>query len=133
MAKIELTSMDDLLAQLSAIGERVATRAENKALREGAEVLRREVSTRAPQPPSARYATGKLAENIVKTGVKTSRGGIKYVEVGPSEDVFYGLFLEFGTSKMRAQPFIAPALEEKRSEIFDTMAGVLRKEIEKKR
>ncbi len=126
MAKIELEGMDELIKQINAIGERVATRAENKALREGAEILRQEISRRAPRK------TGKLAENIVKSGVKT-KDGVKHIEVGPSKEVFYGLYQEFGTTKMTARPFIAPALSEKRSEIFGTMAGVLREELAKKR
>ena len=126
MARVELTGMDELLKELYAIGEKVATRAENKALREGAEVLRQEISNRAPRK------TGKLAGNIVKSGIKT-KDGVKCIEIGPDKEVFYGLYHEFGTTKMRARPFIAPALEEKRSEIFDAMASVLREELEKRR
>ena len=126
MAKIDLTGMDELLKELYAIGEKVATRAENKALREGAEMLRQEISNRAPRK------TGKLAANIVKTGVKI-KNGVRYIEVGPGKNVFYGLYHELGTTKMPARPFIGPALEEKRSEVFSTMADVLRKEIEKRR
>jgi len=130
MAKVELTGMDELLKEIYAIGEKVATRAENKALREGAEILRVAISERAPR---SKLSKAHLADNIVKSGVKTSKAGIKRIEVGPGKGFFYGKFLELGTTKMSAKPFIGPALEEKRSEIFDAMAGVLREELAKKR
>lgn len=130
MAKIELTGMDELLKELNAIGERIATRAENKALREGAEILREEMGRRAPR---SKLSKEHLADNIVKSGVRTSKEGVKYVSVGPAKKFFYGLFLELGTSKMSAKPFMTPALSENRKEIFSRMAQVLREEIEKKR
>jgi len=130
VAKVELTGMDELLKELNAIGERIATRAENKALREGAEILREEMSRRAPR---SKLSKEHLADNIVKSNVKTSSTGIKHVSVGPAKKFFYGLFLEFGTTKMAARPFMGPALEEKRGEIFKRMAQVLREEIVKKR
>lgn len=127
MAKIELEGMDELIKQINAIGERVATRAENKALREGAEILRAAISKRAPR------RTDRLSKSIEKSNVKRSKEGVKYIEVGPNRSAFYGVFLEFGTSKMAARPFIGPALEEKQKEIFDAMGNVLREELAKKR
>ncbi len=127
MAKVELTGLDDLLKELNALSERIAARAENKALREGAEILRAAISKRAPR------RTGRLSKSIEKSNVKRSKEGVKYIEVGPNRSAFYGVFLEFGTSTIRAKPFMAPALEEKRDEIYGTMADVLREELTKKR
>jgi len=127
VAKVELTGLDDLLKELNALSERIAARAENKALREGAEILRAAISKRAPR------RTGRLLKSIEKSNVKRSKEGVKYIEVGPNRSAFYGVFLEFGTSKMAARPFIGPALEEKQKEIFDAMGNVLREELAKKR
>ena len=126
MAKVELTGMDELLRNLNAVAGRLADRSAGKALTKGAEVLRGEVGKNAPR---SRFNKKHLADNIVRSRMKTSKEGIKYIEVGPDKDFFYGKFLEFGTVKMSAQPFIGPALAEKRAEIFNTMARVLREEI----
>ncbi len=124
-SEFKVEGIEDLMARLNSLGERVATRTENKALREGADVLREEMSRRSPQD------TGSLAENIVKSRVKQAEIG-KYIEVGPDKKHFYGLFHEFGTTKMPARPFIGPALEEEGKAVMNVMAGVLRKELAKR-
>lgn len=52
--------------------------------------------------------TGRLRSSIVMR--KGRDGGGFYVEVGTS--VKYAPFVEFGTSKMRAQPFLTPAIAQ---------------------
>ena len=145
MAEIELQGMEELLARLDEIGSRVASRAQNKALREAGEVLRAETSRRAPRSASPRppskgqpWRTGRhAADNIAVSKVRTDKDGNRHVLVGlakgDTSPFFYLKFHEWGTSKMSARPFMGPALEEKRNEIFNTMADVLREEIEKKR
>lgn len=93
MAKIELEGMDELLKELYAIGERVAVRAENKALNQGAGILQAEMSRRAPR---SNLSKAHLADNIVKSGVRTSKEGVKHIVVGPAKGFFYGKFLELG-------------------------------------
>lgn len=130
MAKVELTGMEELLKELYEIGEKVATSAENKALQKGADILQKAVSEMAPR---SNLSKAHLADNIVKSGVRTSKEGVKHIVVGPDKKFFYGKFLELGTTKMSAKPFMGPALEEKRNEIYSAMADVLREEIEKRR
>ena len=60
--------------------------------------------------------TGRLRSSIVMRKGRDGRGF--YVEVGTS--VNYAPFVEFGTSKQRAQPFLLPAVAE--------AAGYLRSE-----
>ena len=62
---------------------------------------------------------------------------VKYLAVGRrgrivtryKDDPFYWRFLEFGTKHITARPFIAPALERKRTEAVKAMEAVLDKEI----
>lgn len=124
--EFKVEGIEDLMARINSLGESIATRTENKALREGAKVLQKGISKRAP------WDTGDLAENIVISGVKQSEAG-KYIEVGPDKKHFYGLFHEFGTVKMPAQPFMGPALEEEEKAVMNKIAGVLREELAKKR
>lgn len=93
MAKVELTGMEELLKELYEIGEKVATSAENKALQKGADILQKAVSEMAPR---SNLSKAHLADNIVKSGVRTSKEGVKYIVVGPAKGFFYGKFLELG-------------------------------------
>lgn len=52
--------------------------------------------------------TGRLRSSIVMTKGRDGTGF--YVEIGTN--VNYAAFVEFGTSRMRAQPFLIPAVAE---------------------
>lgn len=52
--------------------------------------------------------TGELASSIQSTSGRDNQG--PYADVGA--DVRYATYVEFGTSKMRPQPFLRPALEQ---------------------
>ena len=62
------------------------------------------------------------------------RHGKKYRKQGKrgnlSQDAWYWRFLEFGTRKMRAHPFMRPALEAKRREAVDAIKVRLSLQIE---
>ena len=47
------------------------------------------------------------------------------------DDPYYWRFPEFGTVKQRATPFLAPALEQGKTEAIDAMATRLQKELDK--
>jgi HK97 gp10 family phage protein len=49
----------------------------------------------------------------------------------PGGDTFYFRFLEFGTSKMAARPFIRPALSQNAQRATDVVVESLNKEIDK--
>lgn len=53
--------------------------------------------------------TGRLRSSIVTSGLQRDGQGA-YVEVGTN--VFYAGFVEFGTRRMAAQPYLRPALLE---------------------
>ena len=49
----------------------------------------------------------------------------------PGGDTFYWRFLEFGTSKMRARPFMRPAMLTKQQAAFDAVAAAVDTELTK--
>ena len=119
---IEVTGMDELLARLARTNTNVEAVRE-KALKKGAGIIRDEIEARTP------VRTGKLKDNIVIGEVK-GQGSKQYVEVGPSKGQgFYGKYIELGTVKMAAKPFIEPAFLAKRAEVKETMKGVIREAI----
>lgn len=125
MAEITLEGLDELVKNLQQIGEKTY-KAENEALRAGAEIVQVEAASKAPR---SKQIKPHLADNIVISKTKTGEGG-KYVEVGPTKgDIspfFYGKFLEWGTSKMPARPFMFPALIQSRDRSIAAMAEVIK-------
>ena len=53
--------------------------------------------------------TGNLRASISASPVESGEDGSFYVEVGPT--AAYGVFVELGTSRSPAQPFLFPAAE----------------------
>lgn len=103
MADMKVEGMDNLLAEIEKLGSK-GNRIENKALREAGNVVKTSIQNETPT------RTGKLKESIEVSRVKT-KGGIKQVEVGPGPDGYYGKFVEFGTVKMKADPFMSRGYE----------------------
>ena len=47
------------------------------------------------------------------------------------KDAFYGRFVEFGTAKMAARPFLRPALDNNKQAVIDAMKARLKQRIDK--
>lgn len=124
MADIELTGVDEILNKLQQIGTNIS-RLENKALKNAAEpVLEDAKVTNAFNDRSGRLRKGLKISNI------KNKEGMKYVLVGvdrsDNSKIFYGKFLEFGTSKISARPFLQPAYEKNKDNIQQTIAKTLK-------
>jgi HK97 gp10 family phage protein len=59
---------------------------------------------------------------------RDARVGRKYRDYG---DLFYWRFIEFGTSRQRARPFLRPALDENKDLVTDVMRARLEKGIDR--
>jgi HK97 gp10 family phage protein len=121
---ISLQGLDKLFERVQELGRRGA-RIEAEALKAGAEIIREEAAKRAPRSTADKQ---HMADNIQISGIKT-KNGHRYVQVGPTRgdhsQFFYAKFIEFGTSKMPARPFLGPAASEKEREVRDKIAEVL--------
>lgn len=113
MADMKLEGMGSLLAEIEKLGQ-AGSRIENKALREAGNVVKEAITKEVP------VRIGKLKQSISVSRVK-SKGGVKRVEVGPDKDGFYGKFIEFGTVKMKANPFMARGYETSKEEAMSTI------------
>lgn len=99
----EFEDRDGVLAKLEQLGNDInQDDVMLEALTEGADVVRPEVEAQAP------YRTGQLRGNIE---AEPDPQNMPSVRIGPTGAGFYGRFLEYGTSKMAAQPFVRPALD----------------------
>lgn len=124
MANIELTGVDEILNRLQQIGANLG-KLENKALKNAAEP----VLDDAKATNAFKNRNSKLRKGLKITNVK-KKDGMKYILVGvdrgDNSEVFYGKFIEFGTSKMPARPFLQPAYEKNKDNIKRTIAETLK-------
>lgn len=134
--RVEVEGMRQLREKLQALGNRAKT-VENQAIRAGAEVIRAGIAEYAPRSsfprlPSSKTQTWRTgehaADNIKLSGIK-QQGGAKFVAVGiqPNDNshYFYLKFIEYGTSKMSAQPFMQRAIDAKQLEALQQVKNVL--------
>ncbi|HCL4447466.1 MULTISPECIES: HK97-gp10 family putative phage morphogenesis protein [Clostridium] len=123
MASMELDGMDNLIRKIEDMGK-AGTRIENKALKKAGELIVEEAKNNVP------FRKGKLKEGLKVSGVRKKNGNkfvLAGIQKGDNSKIFYGKFLEFGTSKMKARPFMGPAYESKKEEAKEVIKDELRK------
>lgn len=115
--------MDNLIRKIEDMGK-AGTRIENKALKKAGELIVEEAKNNVP------FRKGKLKEGLKVSGVRKKNGNkfvLAGIQKGDNSKIFYGKFLEFGTSKMKARPFMGPAYESKKEEAKEVIKDELRK------
>jgi HK97 gp10 family phage protein len=130
--KMSLTGGAELARALNAVALTVRRRALHEALRVAAEPMRQRMSDLAPRrPPHPDLADHIITSPAVKIGrIEGGRGRAREateaaIAVGPRKDFFYGIFLEYGTVKMSAQPFMRPAFDSTRDEALTILKDEL--------
>ena len=122
MSRVSVTmdGLSELQAKLAKFAK--SEEVTNVALEKAGEHLRSEIQGMTPvrKGPSG----GALKAAIVKGEVINGK-----IQIGPSQQgpAFRAHFVEFGTSKMPAQPFMRPAFEQSKSTIENIMASEIRK------
>jgi len=119
MMKFEFENIDELINRLEMTGNNVE-QGKQQALTASANLLQEETKKIAP------VSTGNLRGNINVSDVEDDEISVYVDQQGSA---YYGHFLEYGTSKMRAQPFMYPAFHKNRSRIERRMADALRERL----
>jgi HK97 gp10 family phage protein len=112
-----------LNAALLELGTNGARRAGKKAMRQGANVILHATRDAAP------VRTGNLSRKGFHTHDHGIQGDMVFFSVDLKKSAFYGKFLEFGTSKMAARPFMRPAAENYAKDAVAVIAAVLGEQI----
>lgn len=135
---VKLDGIDDLRVAMAGAAKQIRTKAVRAALRAAARVIQADARARAPVliVPTPFRRTGTVKRRITVRASKAARKdgneGV-YINVRPlrgkaqeskfgkagaknPNDPFYWRFLEFGTKKMAARPFLRPAAESKGNE-----------------
>jgi HK97 gp10 family phage protein len=126
--EVKVEGMDAFVKELQAIAKRASGAQLEAALRSGALLIQNSAIAKAP------FDTGTLRRSISTETAHTRDGAIARVGVpNHSEDgteMGYSIYQEFGTSKMRAHPYLRPAFDEERDnavrEIRDALKEMLR-------
>jgi HK97 gp10 family phage protein len=66
----------------------------------------------------------------IKKKIKATVDG-KESKIAVGSTAYYGAFVEFGTSKMSARPFLRPAIENTKTEVLDEFQRVAMKNIDR--
>lgn len=123
-ASLELEGLESLMSRIEELG-RKGSRIENNALQKAAEPVLND----AKNTSAFHDVSGKLRQGLKISKVK-KKGNVKYVLVGvdksDNSDIFYAKFLEFGTSKMSARPFLGPAYNKNKNQVIETLKSELR-------
>ncbi len=101
MIKMDIKGGKQLAQLMKQVPLRIERKIAKKALREGARPVIKEARARAPKGK-----TGLLKKSIRAYTAKGAK-----IRIGPSRDAWYAHFVEFGTSKMTARPFMRPAFD----------------------
>lgn len=122
--RVELAGVDAMLQSLRAKLGAGAARIENKALQESGEII--------AAAQREKVAVSDKASMHMRDDIKVSRvrrqDGVKYVLIGPGKETGWRAhFLEFGTKKAPAQPFIYPAFHEQKVAVERHMAREFQK------
>ena len=100
--KLKIEGVKDLERKLAQMSKIMTDDVIDKGLKMASEPMRMSASSKAPK------RTGFLSQNIVSEINKKEKSTI---DIGPSKAAWYGRLLEFGTTKMRARPFLRPAFD----------------------
>lgn len=99
--RVEIRGIDNLRDRLNNLRPRVR-RATEQAVQESGRAMERGMKSLAP------VDTGALRDSIRHTVEGTT------ASAGPGREVDYAAFVEFGTSRMAAQPYVRPIAEAER-------------------
>jgi HK97 gp10 family phage protein len=121
MFSMRMEGGDQLAAALAQLSTRLSKSILRDALLDGGEPMRALVARNAPRAPGA----PDMADHVVIAAVR-DRENQASVGIGmDSKEFFYDLFVERGTSRMKARPFYRPAFDEKVPEAIDLIGQEL--------
>ena len=153
---VQMTGLRELEQELQALDDKLAAKILRQALYQAAKPMLKEARQKA-QKAQTRYfryrkkqpgdpegsARTEVSPGTLKKSIRLKQ--MRGVDAGLDADIeaavslevrskaFYWHFLENGTVKMAAMPFLRPAFDEKNSAVTDDFADLLRKRIEANR
>jgi len=129
MTDVSVSGLDDILKKLAILPQRVQKNVVVGAIRASAKPIIQEAKALVPKDSKS------LSKSIGITKFKTRKKSLVWFSVSPRRgknwDGFYGRFIEFGTVKMSAKPFMRPAFEKKSAETIKFAKEYMKKRLDK--
>lgn len=153
MGNVKVEGLSQIHKALSELGRKVSNKIAVKAMREGGKIVREQARQNAPVlSQSTPYRRAGTLKKAIKSSTKVLKNGkigtvirvktltTKQIEtfkvrsgkkgaLNP-KDPYYWRFLEFGTSKMPAKPFLRPAFEQSKEKAATEIITTLKRGIE---
>lgn len=133
-SSLRIVGGEKLAAKMKALDHDLRKKIGRNAVRNGGKVVRQEIELSAPPRTDPRF--GHIADEVklrVSNELSTSHSWVYLAYVAhPSKvtnDAFYWYFLEFGTSKMSARPFVRPSFERSHGAALNEMISTLRRRL----
>lgn len=139
---IEIQGLDELAKKLDELPYKTAAKIMRPALQASGEVFRQAAAALAPVSPQAAHRNavpGELRNSIiakVRLGTDLDSNSVR---IGPAHEKakytgkerthspgVYGMFVEYGTKKMSAHPFMRPAFEAAKERAVEAFVQVVR-------
>lgn len=129
VARIKFTGTREIAAGLKRLDHKLQKKAVAPSLRKGLTLIKNDAISGSP------YRTGKLRSSIVirKAKKKFQTKGSQMYSVGVLKKAWYWRFVEFGTSRLSARPFLRPAFERNINKSINLTILTLRKKLGLKR
>lgn len=115
--KFEFEGIDELIIQLERTGQNV-----EEGKKEALEKAGKHLQEKTIEAAKPRWRTGNLERHIMLSDVESDEINVYVDQQGQA---YYGYFLEVGTSKMPAYPFMFPAFMGSRRMLQQIMAKTL--------
>lgn len=133
--QLNFTNLDTIINRMSRLESKVQRSIARRATAKGARVIRDQVKANAARLDDPATKTN-ISRNVVvqhasrlgrqnrgvayRVGIRGGARTRQENQSNPGGDTFYWRFLEFGTAKMAAKPFIRPAFAQKGNVALDT-------------
>lgn len=137
---VKIEGLKDLEKNLMMLQDQVAGRALQNALGSASKVIVNEVKKNVPESAESEYklysketvSRGWLKNQIISKRVRESDLSAQtVVTFKDKKNSFFWRFLEFGTSKMKAKPFMRKAFESSKQDAVDKFMERLQANIDK--
>lgn len=136
---VKIEGLRELQYALNELGSRVARNSLRRAVSSGAAVIRDEARNLAPVDTGEMKRDIQIKRERNEKGVMSARYSV-FVRSGKksrlagrgrnvNKDSFYWRFVEFGTAKMAAKPFMRPAFQMKKESAVQAIQDVLEQSI----
>jgi HK97 gp10 family phage protein len=129
---VDTRSLDEIIKTLEKLDD-LTQKQVSAAAKAGAKFVQGKAKEKAPvsQDGSNGKPRGFLKKNIRIKAEKSKTKGKKVYSIGIAGSAFYGVFLEYGTKKIAARPFLRPALENHTETVRKVVLSEIAKGVDK--